>query len=76
MAVTTFTTLVISIRKNLAPAGSGEWIVNGQGPLTFAAALLLVLATGVIGVSVWKFMRTYSVRRAAGAGAPANLRSP
>ncbi len=56
MTITTFATLIISIQKNLAPAGSGQLIAQGQGPLTFAAALLLVLAVGVIFVSARKFI--------------------
>jgi carbon starvation protein len=56
MTFTTFATLIISIKKNLAPAGSGHWIAQGQWPLTFAAALLLVLAVGVIFVSARKFV--------------------
>lgn len=56
MTVTTFATLIILIKKNLAVAGSGHWLVPGQGPLTFAAALLLALAVGVIVVSARKFV--------------------
>ena len=56
MTITTFATLIISIQKNLAPAGSGLWIAQGQGPLTLAAALLLALAMGVIFVSAKKLI--------------------
>ncbi len=56
MTITTLTTLVLSIKKNLAPCGSGQLVVVGQGPLTFAAALLLVLGIGVILISARKFM--------------------
>ena len=56
MTFTTFATLIISIKKNLAPAGSGQLVAAGQGPLTFAAALLLALAVGVIFVSARKFI--------------------
>ena len=56
MTFTTFATLIISIKKNLAPAGSGQLITQGQWPLTFASALLLVLAVGVIVVSARKFV--------------------
>jgi carbon starvation protein len=66
MTVTTVTTLAMAIGKNLAPAGSAQWIVSGQGPLTFAAILLLVLSVGVIAVSARTFIRTNAQRRAAG----------
>lgn len=56
MTFTTFATLIISIKKNLAPAESGQFIVQGQGPLTFASVLLLLLAIGVIVVSARKFV--------------------
>jgi carbon starvation protein len=65
MTLTTFATLIISIKKNLAPAGSGQLITQGQGPLTFAAALLLVLAIGVILVSARKFIEGHVAKRVA-----------
>jgi carbon starvation protein len=71
MTVTTFATLIISIRKNLAAAASGHWVAEGQGPLTFAAVLLLVLAVGVIFVSAKKFMQVRSARRVAANAVPA-----
>lgn len=62
MTFTTFATLIISIKKNLAPAGSGHWLVPGQGPLTFASVLLLVLAVGVIFISAKKFVEVQRVK--------------
>lgn len=59
MTVTTVTTLVLSILKNLAPAGSDRLVASGQGPLTFAAAVLLALSIGVIGVSARTFLRAH-----------------
>lgn len=64
MTATTLTMLSLSIATNLAPASSGQWVVSGQGPLTLAAVLLLVLSVGVIAVSVRTFLRTQAQRRA------------
>ncbi len=55
MMATTYTTLLISLQRYLAPAGSGRLVAEGQGPLAFAALLLLVLATGVVVISIRKF---------------------
>jgi carbon starvation protein CstA len=63
MTITTFATLILSIQKNLAPAGSSRFAVSGQGPLTFAAALLLILAIGVIFVSAKKFIEGHRAQR-------------
>jgi hypothetical protein len=65
MTFTTFATLIISIKKNLAPAGSGQLVAQGQWPLTFAAALLLVLAVGVILISARKFIEGHLAKRVA-----------
>jgi len=65
MTITTFATLITSIKKNLAPVGSEQLIVPGQGPLTAASALLLVLAVGVIFVSAKRFGEGYLAQRLA-----------
>ncbi len=71
MTVTTFATLILLLKKNLAPAGSGHLVNAGQGPLTFAAALLLVLAIGVICVSARKFVVARIAQREAAEAMPA-----
>jgi hypothetical protein len=71
MTFTTFATLIISIKKDLAPAGSGQLITQGQWPLTFAAALLLVLAIGVILISAKKFIEGHRAKRVAAEAVPA-----
>ncbi|MBU4200619.1 MAG: carbon starvation protein A [Verrucomicrobia bacterium] len=55
MVATTYATLLISLKHYLAPLGSGRLVVEGQGPLAFAALLLLVLATGVLIIAIRKF---------------------
>jgi carbon starvation protein len=55
MVVTTFTTLILKLRSNLAPAGSGRLIVENQGPLVGVVCFLLLLATGVLIVAVRRF---------------------
>ena len=55
MAITTYVTLILSIRSYLAPAGSRRSILENKGPLMFAACLMLVLATGILIVAVRKF---------------------
>jgi len=52
MSVTTFVTLILAIRQNVAPAGSGQLLLPGKWPLTIAALLLLTLAVGILLVSV------------------------
>lgn len=64
MAATTFATLIISLRQNLAPAGSGSLFVPGQGPLAVATILFLVLAGGVIIVAAGKFVAGWRTRQA------------
>lgn len=55
MLATTYATLLISLKRYLAPAGSGRLVAEGQIPLACAALLLLVLATGVLVTAVKKF---------------------
>ena len=64
MTVTTFATLMISLKHYLAPSGSGLLIKEGQMPLAFATALLLILATGVLIVSIRKFRELRLERKA------------
>ena len=70
MTITTFVTLIISIQKNLAPAGSEQLLKPGQGPLTFASVLLLALAVGVIIVSAKKFIEVQRAKHIAGDAQP------
>ncbi len=62
MLVTTYVTLLLSLRRYLAPPDSGRWVAEGQAPLAGAALLLLVLATGVLVIAARKFR---DLRRAA-----------
>ena len=55
MAITTYATLIFSIRSYLAPPGSGRFIVEKREPLMIAACLMLVLATGILIVAIRKF---------------------
>jgi len=55
MVITTFVTLILSIRSYLAPAGSGMFILDKKGPLMFAVCVMIVLATGILIVAVRKF---------------------
>lgn len=54
LTVTTFATLIISLQRYLAPAGSGRLIAAGQGPMAGATVLLLILSVGVLIVAVTK----------------------
>lgn len=56
MVITTFTTLVMLLKKNLATADGGFGVAKGQGPLTAATCLILVLAAGVILIAVRKML--------------------
>ena len=71
MCVTTFATLGMIIGQNLGQAPAGRLVAPGQGPLTFAAALLLVLSIGVLLVAVRRF-REHRV----GGGEPPRAQAP
>jgi carbon starvation protein len=58
MCITTFAALGTIIVQNVDRAPAGRFVAQGQGPLTFAAALLLALSTGVLIVAVRKFRST------------------
>ncbi len=55
MIITTYATLWISLKSYLASPGSGRLVNAGQGPLAFAALVLMILATGVLIISIRKF---------------------
>ncbi len=55
MLVTTYATLLISLKHYLAPLGSGRLLTQGKAPLACAALLLLGLATGVLIIAIRKF---------------------
>ncbi|MCX6996943.1 MAG: carbon starvation protein A [Kiritimatiellaeota bacterium] len=71
MCITTFATLGIIIAQNLGQAPAGAFVAPGQGPLTFAAALLLALSLGVLLVAVRKFRDGRG-----GGGEPPRAQSP
>jgi carbon starvation protein len=66
LATTTFTMLVLFIAHNLGGAGSGPMVVSAKerGPLVVAAGLMLVLATGVLVVSLRRVAQELARRRA------------
>jgi carbon starvation protein len=70
MVVTTYVTLLISLQRYLAPLGSGRIVVAGQGPLAFAAILLLGLATGVLIIAIRKFRVLQAERKSLSAASP------
>ena len=63
MCVTTFAALGTIIVQNLGKPPAGRLLVPGHGPLTFAAARLLVLSVGVLIVAVRKFRDCLGGRR-------------
>ncbi|OPZ80293.1 MAG: Carbon starvation protein A [bacterium ADurb.Bin431] len=64
MTVTTFTTLILSLQKYRAPAGSDQWILPGQWPLASATLLLLALSIGILVVAVRKIVALRRTRSA------------
>ncbi len=55
MLLTTYATLLISLKNYLAPWGAGRLFNAGQGPLAGAALILMVLASGVLLIAIRKF---------------------
>lgn len=56
MAVTTLATLFLSLKNNIAPAGSNTWLLPGQAPLVFATALMLILSICVLALAARRFI--------------------
>jgi carbon starvation protein len=66
LAVTTFTMLVLFVIHNLGGESAGPMVVaaNERGPLVVAAALMLILATGVLVISARRLVQALAQRRA------------
>ena len=62
MAATTLATLVISLKKNIAPGGSGHLLLPGQAPLVFATLLMLGLSICVLVVASNRLIRLIGKR--------------
>lgn len=66
MSITTFAMLGLFIYYNLATGVTGPLVVSAKekGPLVFASVVMLLLAIGVVIVSIRKFIQAFSARGA------------